>query len=66
MKVRVNLTAHTRMEYSRELEVPDAVTDSELNLMVDEMWESTCGSAFTKDWEFFEKGYCYWEKLEDE
>ncbi len=63
MKVRINLVAITREEYTTEVEVSDTLTNSELDDLVREMYDDSDGSEFTKDMEYWERGHCSWEKL---
>lgn len=63
MKIRINLAALTRKEYSFEMEVPDGSTDSDLEEAVRSAYEDTDGTEFTEDNEYWEKGHCWWEKI---
>ena len=65
MKVRLNLAALTRVEFSKEVEVPDGTTPHELDDMVRDLWDNTDGGEFWDDPDYFEKGHCWWDKLDD-
>lgn len=66
MKVRLNLSALTRLEFTKEVEVPDDTSDSKLQDMVNDLWSETDGGEFWEDPDFFEKGTCYFERLDEE
>ena len=63
MKIRINLSALTREEYSKEVEVPDDTSDADLDRIVTLAYEVCDGSEFTEDNEYWEKGNCWWEKI---
>lgn len=63
MKVRINLAAITRMEYSEEIEVPDDTTDAKLDDLLEERYDKVDGGEYTDDNDYWEKGYCRWEKI---
>ena len=63
MKIRINLAALTRMEYSKEVEVPDDITEGELEDMVSKAYVDTDETEYTEDNEYWEKGHCWWEKI---
>jgi len=66
MRVRLCLSALTRLEFSKVVEVPDGTTETQLQEMVRDLWDSTDGSEFWDDPDYFEKGHCYHEPVNDE
>lgn len=65
MKVRLNLAALTRAEFSKEIEVPDDTPRHILDEMVHDLWDNTDGGEFVDDPYYFEKGHCWWDKVEE-
>lgn len=55
-KVRVTLSALTRVEYSEVLEVPADMTDAELNALVDQQYEKVDGGLYRDDPDYWERG----------
>jgi len=66
MKVRLNLAALTRLEFSKEVEVPDNITSHELDDLVRKAWDESDYEDFSEDHEYFEKGHCWWDKLDED
>jgi len=66
MKVNLCLSALTRVEYSREVEVPDGSTDEELEKLVEDLYSEVDGGDYYDDVCYWEKGSCYFEKAEVE
>jgi hypothetical protein len=66
VKVRLNLAALTRVEFSKEIEVPDGTPAHELDDMVRKLWDDTDGGEFVDDPDYFEKGHCWWDKLDED
>ncbi|MEI7639725.1 MAG: hypothetical protein WCJ37_20585 [Syntrophus sp. (in: bacteria)] len=62
MKVTVHLAALTRVEYSEDIEVPDNITDSELDVLVQQKYKEVDGGEYKDDFEYWEQGHCYWER----
>lgn len=60
-RIRVNLAALTRVEYSKVISVPDDFSEDELTRLVDSVYDTTDGSEFWDDNEFWEKGSCNWD-----
>lgn len=63
MKIRVHLSALTRMELTEIIEVPDGTPDYELDHLVRDRWDEAESEDFVEDVEYWERGSCYWEKL---
>lgn len=63
-KIRINLSAYTRVEYSEVIEVPVDTTDEELDEKVRQMYSDTDGGEFCSDNDYWEKGHCDWEDAE--
>lgn len=57
-KVRVSLSALTRVEYSEVLEVPADMTHHELGALVDQRYDQVDGGLYGDDNEFWERGSC--------
>lgn len=55
-KVRVTLSALTRVEYSEVLEVPADMTDAELNALVDQRYDEVDAGLYCDDPEYWERG----------
>ena len=55
-KARLILSALTRLEYSKVIEVEDNVTQDQLNNLAVELYNNTDLGEFSKDPEYFEKG----------
>ena len=61
-KVRITLSALTRVEFTEILEVPADMTDEELNDLVDQRCDEVDGGEYTDDPHFWEKGdSCGWD-----
>lgn len=60
-KVRICLSAHTRVEYSEILEVPAGMTQGQLDDLVRQRYEDIDGGEFRPDFEFWEKGSCHFD-----
>jgi len=65
MKLRVNLGALTRMEHTSIIEVPDNVPEERWSEIARVMYEHTEAEDFTEDTEFWERGECWCEKVDD-
>ena len=65
-KAYITLAALTRVEYCKEVEVPDETTQEDLDEMVEKLWDKTCGSEFQDDPDFWERGNCYGEFEKEE
>jgi len=59
-KITLNLAAYTRIEFSKEIEVPDDTTDEELEMMLHEFQDSTDGGEYVDDPDYWEQGEPYW------
>lgn len=57
-RVRVCLSALTRLEYSEVVTVPAETTEAELDDLVKAAYEEVDGSLFSEDVEYWEKGTC--------
>jgi len=62
-KVRINLSALTRLYWDVEIDVPNNLSRSELDDLVREFYDEVDGSDFVEDNEYWERGNCYWEKI---
>ncbi len=60
-KVRLFVSALTRVEYSEVVEVADDITDEELSELTDDLYESTDGGEFHQDNDYWERGSSSWE-----
>ena len=60
MKVRILLAAITRQEASVEVEVPDNISNEELDDLVKQTYDESESLDWTQDPEYWEKGHCYW------
>ena len=58
--ITIYLSAKTRVEYSEDIEVPDAITEQELDQLVMEKYDSVEEGYYTDDTEYWERGYCSW------
>ena len=72
MKVRIQLAALTRVEYSKEIDVPDDLTDADLDTVVQDAYiveiaacnkDEIDGGDYWEDPHYWEQGQCYWEKV---
>jgi len=63
MKVIIYLVAHTRKEASMVLEVPNNITNAQLDELVQEKYRDSDGIDFVDDNEYWEQGHCSWERL---
>jgi hypothetical protein len=63
MKVRIQLSALTRMECTKEIEVPNGTSKHVLDQKVREVYDETDSDEFTEDLEYWERGDCYWEEV---
>jgi len=64
--IRVKLAVLTRVEYSRVISVPDDFSENELDRLVDETYRNTDGGEYLDDPDYWEKGNCYWEAVDDD
>lgn len=62
-KVRINLIAMTRSEYSEEIEVPVEFGSDDLNELTAKSFREVDGCEFTDDAHYWEKGDCNFEEL---
>lgn len=62
MKVTIHLAALVRLEYAETVEVPDNITDDELDALVDQKYDDVDGGEYWDDPEYWERATCYWEK----
>jgi len=65
-KVRISLSALTRVEYSEILEVPAGMTDGQLDDLVRQRYEEVDGGEFDPDNEFWERGECHFDAEDDD
>ena len=62
MKVEVSLAAYTRVEYTKEIEVPDDATDAEIDEAARQVHENTDGGEYTADNDYWEDAPVEWSK----
>jgi len=55
-KIRINLAALTRVQYTEVIEVPSNTTEKEIQILVDQRYDAVDGGDYTGDTEFWEKG----------
>lgn len=65
-KVRIILAALTRVEYCETLEVPATMTDSELDDLVAERYDTVDGGDYENDPFFWEPGDCTHEAVDSD
>lgn len=63
MKIRFRLSALTRLEFTKVVDVPEGTTIRELDQMVDDLYEETDGGDYDDDPHYWEKGTCTWEEI---
>lgn len=63
-KVRIELSALTRVEYTEVLEVPADMTDEELDALVDQRYNEIDDSEYFDDPHFWERGDSYGHSAE--
>jgi len=61
--IRINLSAMTRVTWSGDVEVPNNMSENDLDDMVRYFYDEIDGSEFTEDNEYWERGDCYHEQL---
>jgi len=64
--VRIHLNALTAETFSQDIEMSEDATDADLDHLVQTVWDETCGSEYESVPSYWEKGTCYWERLNDE
>lgn len=66
VKVRVHLSALTRLSYTFDKMVPESLADTEQNLvdLANEAYFDSDAGEFEEDIEYWEKGDCWAEKVE--
>ena len=65
-KIRINLSALTRVEYSEVVEVAASICDSELDALVEEKKSEIDGTDYNDDTEYWEENPGYWEDEEED
>jgi hypothetical protein len=64
-RVRITLAALTRVEYTEEVEVPVAMTEAELDEMVDRRYAEVDGGKYEDDGDYWERAQSTgWELVE--
>ena len=61
LKVKFRLSAITRKEYVKVIDMPDDISEEEISDKMQDLWDNTYSWEFEEDWEYFEKGHCFWE-----
>lgn len=64
--VSVTLAAITRVEYSETIEVPVNFSEDDIQRLVDQRWDDVDGGEFEDDADFWERGNCYGEVLDQQ
>ncbi len=62
-RVRINLSAHTRIAYSEEIIIPVEFDDSNLNDLIDQAYRDLNACVFYDDPDYRVKGDCFYEVL---
>lgn len=62
MKIEVNLVAYTRMDYYKEIEVPDDATEAEIDAAARQVQENTDGGEYSSDNEYWDEQPVEWCK----
>lgn len=65
-KVRIVLAGLMRLEYNEVLEVPLAMTDAELDDLVEERYDTVDGGVYYTDPDYWEQGTCYHERVDSD
>ena len=60
-KVRLILSAFTRVEYAAEVEVADDISEEALNKMVEDLYDDVNRSWYYDDPYYWSRGDCHWE-----
>lgn len=63
MKIEVNLVAYTRMDYYKEIEVPDDATEAEIDAAARQVQENTDGGEYASDNEYWAEQPVEWCKV---
>ncbi len=63
-KIRINLAALTRVEYSEILEVPSDISNGQLTALVEQRYRDIDGGNFYDDPDYWERGHCYHETVD--
>lgn len=56
--VEITLSSFVRLEYTEVIQVPGTMTDAQLDRLVSERYRDVCGSEFSQDPEYWERGDC--------
>lgn len=65
-KARLKISARTRLEYSKVIEVEDNTTKAQLEEMALRLFDETEGGEFYEDPDYFEQGDCWGEFIEND
>lgn len=57
-KIAIKLAALTRVEYFEVIEVPESMTEEQLNELVDRRYDVVDGGSFVDDPDYWEKATC--------
>lgn len=63
MKLRVHMGALTRLECTKEIEVPDNTKESDFPDIARKTYDDTDGSEFKNDDYYWERGECWCERV---
>ena len=66
MKIRVNLSALTRVEWSGVVEVPDDTTEAEIEELTARVCDVVSGTEYTDDVDFWDESPGYSEPTDDD
>lgn len=58
-RIRIHLSAITRVEYSEIVEVPEDFTGEDIKEVIDACWDEVDGSEYIEDSSYWERGHCY-------
>ena len=61
-RIRINLAALTRVEYSEEIDVPVEFEEEQMDEFVNLAYQEVDGGLFQDDTQYWEKGNCFHEE----
>ncbi len=66
MKLRVHLSALTRVECEKVIEVPDDTKERDFPEIARREYDNTDGGDYTEDNDYWERGHCWCEPVDTE
>lgn len=66
MRIRVNLSAMLRVDWSGVVEVPDDMPETEIQELVQSVSDEIDGSDYNEDTDYWEEGPSYGERINDD